>query len=141
MTEGQVPMIRCVGAVVHDATGRLLMVRRATEPGRGRWSLPGGRVEPGETDAEAVIRELREETGLEVVPGELVGSVERPARTGIYLIFDYAAEVAGGVLRAGDDAAAATWASAAEFTAMERAGHLVDDLAATLREWNALPRA
>ena len=141
MTEGQIPMIRCVGAVVHDATGRLLLIRRATDPGRGQWSLPGGRVEPGETDAEAVIRELREETGLEVVPGKLVGSVERPARTGIYLIFDYSAQVAGGVLRAGDDASDARWASATEFTALHEAGQLVDGLADTLETWNALPRA
>lgn len=84
-----------------------------------------------------MIRELREETGLEVVPGRLVGSVERPARTGIYLIFDYVAEVAGGVLRAGDDASDATWASMTEFAALE----LVDGLADTLRGWNVLPRA
>ncbi len=134
-------MIRCVGAVVHDATGRLLLIRRATDPGRGQWSLPGGRVEPGETDAEAVIRELREETGLEVVPGKLVGSVERPARTGIYLIFDYGAEVAGGVLRAGDDASDARWASLAEFASLREAGHLVAGLAETLGEWNVLPQA
>jgi mutator protein MutT len=139
MTEGQIPMIRCVGAVVHDATGRLLLIRRATDPGRGQWSLPGGRVEPGETDAEAVIRELREETGLEVVPGKLVGSVERPARTGIYLIFDYSARVAGGVLHAGDDASDARWVSSAEFSVLQEAGQLVAELAETLQAWSALP--
>ena len=66
--------IRCVGGIVHDAQGRLLLIKRANEPGRGRWSLPGGRVEPGETDAEAVVREVREETGLEVTPGPLAGT-------------------------------------------------------------------
>ena len=64
MTLSDESAVRCVGAVVHDAAGRLLMVRRANEPGRGQWSLPGGRVEPGESDASALARELREETGL-----------------------------------------------------------------------------
>ena len=66
---------RCVGGIVHDVAGRLLVIRRGHEPGRGLWSLPGGRVEPGETDAQAVVREMREETGLDVRPGPLVGTV------------------------------------------------------------------
>ncbi|GAB3446694.1 NUDIX hydrolase [Actinophytocola sediminis] len=134
-------MIRCVGAIVHDATGRLLLIRRGTPPGRGLWSLPGGRVEPGESDSTAVIRELLEETGLRVVPGNLVGSVQRSAPAGVYEIFDYAATVVDGTLRAGDDATAAEWVDLTEFHSMEQAGHLVDQLAITLRGWQALPRA
>jgi 8-oxo-dGTP diphosphatase len=126
-------LIRCVGAVVHDAAGRLLLIRRANEPGRGQWSLPGGRVEPGESDASAVARELREETGLEVRVGSLVGSVQR----GPFLIFDYAAEAVGGILRAGDDASAAAWVTSAEFADLD----LVDRLSDTLAGWQALPRA
>lgn len=133
-------MIRCVGAIVHDAAGWLLLIQRGTEPGRGRWSLPGGRVEPGETDAEAVVRELREETGLDVRPGELVGSVRRPAPSGVFEIFDYACAATGGSLRAGDDAADARWVDGTEFDAMERRGELVDELAATLRGWRAGPK-
>jgi ADP-ribose pyrophosphatase YjhB (NUDIX family) len=133
MTLSDDPAIRCVGAVVHDAAGRLLMVRRANEPGRGQWSLPGGRVEPGESDASAVARELREETGLEVRVGSLVGSVQR----GPFLIFDYTAEAVGGTLLAGDDAAAAAWVTRAEFDALD----LVAQLADTLAGWQALPRA
>jgi 8-oxo-dGTP diphosphatase len=125
--------IRCVGAVVHDAAGRLLVIRRANEPGRGQWSLPGGRVEPGESDAYAVARELREETGLEVRVGALVGSVRR----GPFLIFDYAADAVGGTLRPGDDASDAAWVTRAEFDALD----LVAQLADTLRDWGALPRA
>src|SRR5262245_49581335 len=53
--------VPCAGAVVLDSAGRLLLVRRAREPGRGRWSLPGGRVEAGETAAAAAVREVREE--------------------------------------------------------------------------------
>jgi 8-oxo-dGTP diphosphatase len=125
-------LIRCVGAVVHDAAGRLLLVRRANEPGRGQWSLPGGRVEPGESDASAVARELREETGLEVRVGSLIGSVQR----GPYLIFDYAAEAVGGQLSAGDDATAAAWVTTAELDELD----LVAQLADTLAEWDVLPR-
>lgn len=132
-------MIRCVGAVVRDTAGRLLLVRRANEPGRGLWSLPGGRVEPGESDAVAVVRELREETGLSVRVGLLVGSVERPAPGGTYLIFDYACDVTGGVLSAGDDASDAAWVDGPTFTSMVESGAVVAELANTLREWRVLP--
>jgi ADP-ribose pyrophosphatase YjhB (NUDIX family) len=134
------PMIRCVGAVVHDPDGRLLLVRRANDPGRGQWSLPGGRVEPGESDASAVAREIHEETGLLVRAGSLVGSVSRPAPRGVYVIFDYAAEVVGGQLSAGDDASDVAWVDLVTFTDLERRGLLVDQLAATLTTWQVLPR-
>jgi ADP-ribose pyrophosphatase YjhB (NUDIX family) len=129
--------IRCVGGVAFDPQGRLLLIRRLNNPGSGQWSLPGGRVEPGETDKEAVVRELSEETGLDVIPGTLVGRVRR----GPYEIFDYACEVEGGVLTAGDDASEARWSDAADLAALEAAGELVDLLYVTLRDWNALPAA
>ncbi len=140
MTDSDVPMIRCVGAVVHDAEGRLLLVQRANDPGRGQWSLPGGRVEPGESDAYAVARELREETGLEVLAGSLVGSVSRAAPKGVFMIFDYAAEVVGGRLCAGDDASDVAWVDLVTFTDLDRRGLLVDQLAVTLAGWQVLPR-
>jgi len=71
-----------VGAIIKDEAGRLLLIQRGHEPETGRWSLPGGRVEPGETDEQAVARETREETGLQVTCGALVGSVERPGLRG-----------------------------------------------------------
>ncbi len=78
----------CVGGIaVND--GRLLMVRRANEPGGGRWSLPGGRVESGESIVAAVVRELREETGLEVVCGPLRGWVERADLEYHFVILDF----------------------------------------------------
>lgn len=129
--------IRCVGAIIHDADGRLLLIRRAHEPSAGLWSVPGGRVEDGESDAEAVVRELREETGLLVEPGALVGTVTR----GPFEIFDYACTVVGGVLQAGDDAADVRWVSGAEYARLDAAGDLVPALTATLRDWDALPRA
>ncbi|WP_410569006.1 NUDIX hydrolase [Amycolatopsis sp. cmx-4-61] len=129
--------IRCVGGIAHDAQGRLLLIRRRNNPGSGQWSLPGGRVEPGETDKEAVIRELAEETGLDVIPGTLIGSVRR----GPYEIFDYACEVEGGILTAGDDATDVRWSDAADLAELEACGELVDLLFVTLREWGALSRA
>jgi 8-oxo-dGTP diphosphatase len=128
-------MIRCVGGIVRDRSGRLLLVQRGNPPGRGRWAVPGGKVEPGETDPAAVIREVREETGLDVEPGELVGTVVLDP----FEIHDYACSVRGGTLRAGDDAAAAAWVDAAQFAAMDRAGELVDLLADTLRGWHVAP--
>ncbi|MEV6874117.1 NUDIX domain-containing protein [Amycolatopsis sp. NPDC051128] len=129
--------IRCVGGIAFDDDGRLLLIRRANNPGSGQWSLPGGRVEPGESDETAVIRELREETGLDVIPGTWIGTVTR----GPFEIHDYACEITGGILTAGDDATEARWSDAADLSALEAAGELVDLLYVTLRDWNALPRA
>ncbi|EHR49259.1 ADP-ribose pyrophosphatase [Saccharomonospora marina XMU15] len=129
--------VRAVGGIVHDEQGRLLLVRRANEPARGRWSLPGGRVEAGETDATAVARELREETGLSVRPGALLGTLFR----GPYEIFDYACVVQGGQLLAGDDADEVRWVDAEAFEELARAGVLTDGLPELLRAWNALPKA
>jgi ADP-ribose pyrophosphatase YjhB (NUDIX family) len=123
--------IRCVGGLAYDQRGRLLLIQRANEPGRGLWSVPGGRVEQGEDDAAALVREMQEETGLLVQPGEHVGRVRR----GPFDIHDYRCCVLGGELRAGDDAAAARWCDAAELAALP----LVDQLAETLQEWDALP--
>lgn len=125
-------VVRCVGALVYDPAGRLLLVRRANEPGRGLWSVPGGRVEPGEDDATAVVRETAEETGLVVEPGGLVGRVRR----GPYDIADYLCSVVGGELRAGDDATDARWCDAAAMAALP----LVELLHETLAGWDALPR-
>ncbi|WP_229786393.1 NUDIX hydrolase [Actinokineospora fastidiosa] len=140
MNRGGKPMIRCVGAVVHDDSGRLLLIRRTRPPGAGLWSLPGGKVESGESDAAAVRREVREETGLEIAVGAFVGRVERPAPSGVFDIHDYAAVVTGGDLRAGDDAAEAGWFDLATFTTMRTSGELVDELAETLDGWGVLPR-
>lgn len=122
-----------MGGLVHASDGRLLLVKRANEPGRGHWSVPGGRVEPGEDDHTAVVRELVEETGLVVVPVQLVGRVTR----GRYAIADYACTPVGGALRAGDDALDVRWCSAADLAALP----LVDGLLEALTEWDALPRS
>ncbi|GAA1875148.1 NUDIX domain-containing protein [Pseudonocardia alni subsp. carboxydivorans] len=117
-----------------DPDGRLLLVRRANEPGRGLWSVPGGRVEAGESEHEAVVRELAEETGLTVVPGRLAGVVLR----GPYRIADYVCTLAtgDGVPRAGDDATDARFVDRAGYAALA----VVEGLTETLGGWDCLPR-
>ena len=140
MTEVDLPAIRCVGGIVHDPGGRLLLVLRDNDPGRGKWSIPGGRVEAGESDDTAVRRELAEETGLSVTVDRLCGTVERPAPSGIYVIYDYLCTTSDTAARAASDAADVRWADAAEFAALHEAGELVDLLHETLRDWDVLPR-
>jgi ADP-ribose pyrophosphatase YjhB (NUDIX family) len=96
-----------VGAIVFDEAGRVLLVERGRPPGVGLWTVPGGRVERGEKLAEAVAREVREETGLEIEVGELAAVVERMGGDHHFVILDYVARVTGGALAAGDDARAA----------------------------------
>jgi 8-oxo-dGTP diphosphatase len=129
------PRIPCVGAIIKDEAGRLLLIQRGHEPETGRWSLPGGRIEPGESDEQAVVRETREETGLRVMCGALVGSVQRPGlRGGVLDIRDYAATVTGGTLAAGDDAADARWVSQADLAGLA----LTSGLAEALTAWGVL---
>jgi ADP-ribose pyrophosphatase YjhB (NUDIX family) len=124
---------------VTDETGRYLLVRRGREPARGSWSVPGGRVVPGETDAEAVAREVREETGLDVEVLELVGYVERPGRDGAtYAIHDYRCRLTAGsdpaAARAGADAAVVGWLHEPALRARTTSTGLVE----TLQEWGVL---
>lgn len=115
-----------------DEQGRLLMIKRGHEPGAGLWSIPGGRIEPGETDAEALVREMFEETGLAVEVGPLIGSVRRPGLDGAVIdIRDYAATVTRGTLRPGDDAADARWVEAADLDSLE----ITEGLIEALTDW------
>ncbi len=129
-------LIACVGAVVVDDAGRVLLVRRGREPGKGLWSVPGGKIEPGESEAEATAREVLEETALAVRVGDFLGALERPAPGGaLFTIRDYRCHLLPGLTpedaRAGDDAADVGW-----FAAGQLADHeLTPDLHAFLRQW------
>lgn len=111
---------RLAAAVLLEDAGRVLLVQRARDPGRGEWALPGGKVGPGETVRAAAERETLEECGLVVRAGELIWwfeTIERDADGALlfhYVVLDFSAEWQGGTLRAGDDAADARWFSKAE---------------------------
>ena len=102
-------------AVILDAAGRGLLIRRGQAPAAGEWSIPGGGVELGESVVEALRREVREETGLEIAVGEFLEVYERVDRDadGVrfhFVVLDFRATVTGGALRAGTDAAEVVFA-------------------------------
>ena len=120
-----------VGAVV-VVDERLLLIRRGRGVAVGLWSLPGGRVEPGELLAEAVVRELAEETGLEGVCGPLVGVVERFVEGHHYVILDHRVTLLepDAEPKAGDDAVEVAWVPLSEVAEWP----LVDGLAEFLHD-------
>ena len=112
------PLVGVGGVVVHE--NRVLLVRRGREPLKGQWSIPGGLIDVGETLREAVIREVKEETGLDVEPVELVELLDRIHRQDgrvryHYVIADYLCRVTGGTLAAASDADAVRWVERAEW--------------------------
>ncbi|MGH3470758.1 MAG: NUDIX hydrolase [Nocardioidaceae bacterium] len=136
--------VPCVGAVIHDGGGRIVLIQRGHAPSQGLWSIPGGRIEPGESLAEATRREVREETGLDVVVGEVAGTVRLPAGdTATYDVTDFLCSLrptpridGSPRLVAGDDAADARWVSEAELETLECSPGLVE----TLRAWRVWTR-
>jgi len=127
--------IPCVGAVVFDEAGRLLLVKRANPPAQGLWSLPGGRLEMRETAEQGVIREVLEETGLAVRVEREVGTVERAAPSGDnYVIRDFLCVGAGEPVAA-DDAADARFVTPVELLELPTSEGLME----ALEGWNLLP--
>ena len=93
---------KVVAAVVADIDGKIVMMRRALEPGMGKWAVPGGYVDRGEVVEKAAMREVEEETGLKVEITALIGVYSRPEDTNILVV--YTGKVVGGQLKAGAEA-------------------------------------
>jgi 8-oxo-dGTP diphosphatase len=108
------PVVGVGGVLIRD--GKVLLIRRGKPPLYGRWVVPGGTVELGESLEQALVREMREETGLEVVPLEVLTVFDRIERDGDrvvyhYVIVDYLCRWLGGEARAASDALEAAWAA------------------------------
>lgn len=117
-----------VGAVcIRD--GRLLLVRRGRGPGAGRWAMPGGRVEAGESLAEAARRELAEETSLHGRVTGLCGVAERHVDGHHYVIVNQWVSVDAGHAQAGDDAEVVTWATRGDLDELPLVPSLLEFLA------------
>lgn len=118
-----------VGAIVTDAQGRVLLIRRGHPPSQGKWTIPGGRVERGETLEHALLRELHAETGLTARRGPLAEVFEYIDDSYHYIILDYLMSEPQGELRAGEDATHAAFVPLSELGEYET----TDGLAAVLQ--------
>lgn len=121
-------MIPCVGAVIFDGDERICLVRRANEPARGKWSFPGGRVEPDESAQDAIIREVMEETGLHVTIDRELGPALRPApEGGTFHIREFLMHTRDRLpVRPGDDATDAGFFSLDEIRELQTSPGLLD---------------
>jgi ADP-ribose pyrophosphatase YjhB (NUDIX family) len=113
----EAPVVGVGAVVVND--GKALIVKRAHEPRKGEWSLPGGRVELGESLVAAARREIKEETGLDIDVGPIVEVFDRIHRHEArvryhFVIVDYLCMCVGGTLCAGDDAEDVAWVTGDE---------------------------
>jgi 8-oxo-dGTP diphosphatase len=125
-----------VGAIV-TREGHLLMVRRAKDPGRQLWSIPGGHVEPGEYLADALKREVKEETSVDVEVGDLVGILELPGDDHLIILDYHATALDGSDPVAGDDVDDVRWVSFEDVAELECTPRFQE----TMRGWGVLPPA
>ena len=132
------PPIVGVGAVIWNDCGEIVLIRRGQEPRLGEWSIPGGRLEWGESVRDAIVREVREETGLEVeIAGliDVVDSVTRDASGEVarhYVLIDFLVHYVSGTLHAGSDAAEAHWVAYAaldEYVLWKETRRIIDTAA------------
>jgi 8-oxo-dGTP diphosphatase len=121
----EVPLVGVGAIIIEDS--RVLLVKRAHPPLQAQWSIPGGVLEVGEMVREAAIREVREETGLSVEPGELLGVYDRILRNPEqrvqyhYVLIDFLCRRVGGELLAADDAAEVRWFTAEQLALLNLA--------------------
>jgi 8-oxo-dGTP diphosphatase len=124
-----VPIVGVGAVMVRNA--QVLLIQRGNEPNRGRWSIPGGVLELGETLAEAAAREVREECGLEIEPQGVLSTFDMIERDELgrvryhYVLIDVAARYVGGEATAGTDALGVRWAGAAELDCLDIVPRLV----------------
>ena len=136
------PVVGVGGVVVRD--GRALLVRRGKAPLYGRWTVPGGTVELGETLEAAVVRELEEETGLRVEPLEVLAVFDRIDRDGErvayhYVIVDYLCRWRSGEARAASDALEVAWATADELGGYDLPAKALEVVRDALEKAAAIP--
>jgi ADP-ribose pyrophosphatase len=128
----QAPTAAASAVVIRDR--QILLVKRAHEPGKGQWSIPGGRIEVGETIHDAVRREVMEECGIEIEVVRILGAFDRIIRDADgrvrfhYVLIDVLAAAAGGEPRAGSDADECRWATREEMESL----HITPQLHALL---------
>jgi 8-oxo-dGTP diphosphatase len=121
----EIPLVGVGGIIIEDA--RVLLVKRARPPLQAQWSIPGGALELGELVREAVVREAREETGLVVEPGELLGVYDRVVRDAErrvqyhYVLIDFLCRRVSGEAAAAADADAVRWFTREELPALNLA--------------------
>ncbi len=132
------PTVGVGGVVLRD--GKALLIRRAKEPLRGRWSVPGGTLEPGETLHQGVVREIREETGIAAVVVEFLTVFERIERSHgalvyHYVIVDYLCEAGPGEARAASDAEAVAWAGPNDLGAYDLPDKTLEVIQQGFRRW------
>ena len=138
------PIVGVGGVTIHEE--RVLLIKRAYPPLQGQWSIPGGGLDVGETIADGVRRELKEETGIDVRVLDHIETFERIQRDESgrvqfhYVILDYLCELMGGEARAGGDATAVTWSTEEElarYALTETATRVIRRAFAMAREKNS----
>jgi 8-oxo-dGTP diphosphatase len=137
------PYLAVSAAIFRD--GRVLIVRRARPPAHGLYTLPGGGVELGETLEQAVIREVREETALDIAPVDLVGFRQAIARDGAgrverhFVILPFAARFIGGEILLNEELAEAHWLAPADISSLKTTEGLAQIVAAASERIAAVP--
>lgn len=123
-TQFEFPQI-AVGAVVFNSAGDVLLVKRKNEPSKNKWTIPGGRIQAGETLDQAVEREIFEETALKIKAGNIIYTFELIEKNDDgkikfhYIIIDLEADYISGEPRADDDALETGWISKKTYSTLD----------------------